>query len=307
MPDLNALPLPDLYLHLASTGLVRRLFELARDEDLGPGRTDVTSDVSVSPEAQASAHIVARMPGRLAGLAALPELLNVFGAAIILTPLTHDGDQVPAKSPLARLAGPKREILTIERTMLNLIGHLSGIATTAAAFLVAVGSGLRAKVYDTRKTMPGLRVLEKYAVRCGGANCHRIGLYDAVLIKDNHIAGVPLDSLARAVADASRRARARAELSFFEVEVDTLDQFARILTIEPGLVDVVLLDNMTPIQVRQAVSMRDKAASRIELEASGGVRLETIRTIAETGVDRISAGAITHSASWLDVALDIDG
>jgi nicotinate-nucleotide pyrophosphorylase (carboxylating) len=127
------------------------------------------------------------------------------------------------------------------------------------------------------------------------------------LIKDNHLAGVGLDRLARVVADAARRARAMPGVAFIELEVDTLDQLARVLTIEPGLLDVVLLDNMSPIQLRQAVSLRDKAASRIQLEASGGVQLKTVRTIAETGVERISAGAITHSAPWLDVALDIDG
>jgi nicotinate-nucleotide pyrophosphorylase (carboxylating) len=309
MPDVNALPLPELYRHFEATGLIRRLLDLARDEDLGPGRSDVTSEVCVSADARATGSIIARAAGTVSGLAALPLLLETYGAGLKLTSLAQDGDKVAAGKPIATFEGSKRELLSIERPALNLVGHLSGVATAAATFVAAVGKSgaVKAKVYDTRKTMPGLRVLEKYAVRCGGANCHRIGLFDAVLIKDNHLAGVGLDVLARVVAEAAKRSRAKADLSFFEVEVDSLDQFARILTIEPGLVDVVLLDNMNPMQLRQAVSMRDKTGRRFELEASGGVRLESIRTIAETGVDRISAGAITHSAAWLDVALDIVG
>jgi nicotinate-nucleotide pyrophosphorylase (carboxylating) len=309
MTDVNALALPDLYKHVEATGLVRRLLEIARDEDLGPGCVDVTSEASVSGETRAEGLIVARAAGTVSGLAALPLLLEVYGAELSLTMHVQDGGRVAVGTAVARLTGVKRQLLAVERPMLNLIGHLSGIATAAAVFVSTVGAGgpVKAKVYDTRKTMPGLRVLEKYAVRCGGANCHRIGLFDAVLIKDNHLAGVGLDSLARVVADAARRARSMGSISFFEVEVDTLDQLTRVLTIEAGLVDVVLLDNMSPIQLRQAVGMRDRAGSRMELEASGGVRLETIRAIAETGVDRISAGAITHSAEWLDVAMDIDG
>ncbi len=306
MPDLNVLSLVDLYRDFERTGLIRRLLELARDEDLGPGRVDVTSQVSVPPDAVASGAIVARAAGTMSGLAAIPLLLDVYGAELSIKTTVRDGDRVAAGTRIAGLSGPKRSLLAIERPALNLLGHLSGIATTAASFVAATNTPapVKARIYDTRKTMPGLRVLEKYATRCGGAFCHRVGLHDAVLIKDNHLAGVGLESLAKVVSEAARSARSMPGLGFFEVEVDSLDQFARILTIEPGLVNIVLLDNMSPIQLRQAVSMRDKSGSAIELEASGGVRLDTVRTIAETGVDRISAGAITHSAPWLDVAMD---
>lgn len=308
MRDLNALPLPDLFREFEQTGLIRRVLELARDEDLGPRSVDVTSEVSVPAAAQASGAIVARAGGVISGLALLPLIQSTYKSSLAITLNAHDGQRVPPGTSIATLSGSKRDLLAVERPMLNMLGHLSGIATTAAAFVSAANSPspVRARIFDTRKTMPGLRVLEKYATRCGGAFCHRVGLYDAVLIKDNHLAGVGLDALARVVAAAAKAARAN-PLSFFEVEVDSLDQLSRLLTIEPGLVDVVLLDNMTPIQLRQAVSMRDRAKSRIELEASGGVRLETVRAMAETGVERISAGAITHSAPWLDIALDIDG
>ncbi len=306
MRDLNALTLPDLYLHFGRTGLIRRLLELACDEDLGPRRLDITSAVSVPADAKAEGVIVARAPGTVSGLACLHELVDVYGTRVDAHLAAKDGQQVQKGTPLATLRGPKREILAVERPALNLVGRLSGIATTAAAFVAAVGAGTRAKIYDTRKTMPGLRVLEKYATRCGGASCHRIGLFDAVLIKDTHLAGVGLDTLATVIANAARQAKTmNGDLSCFEVEVESLDQLARLLTIEPGLVDVILLDNMTPIQLRKGVAMRDTAGKPIQLEASGGVNLSTVRAIAETGVERISAGAITHSAPWFDVALDM--
>jgi nicotinate-nucleotide pyrophosphorylase (carboxylating) len=167
---------------------------------------------------------------------------------------------------------------------------------------------VRARLYDTRKTTPGLRVLEKYAVRCGGGMCHRIGLFDAVLIKDNHIAGVGLAELAGVVSGAARKARAeRRELQFVEVEVDSLDQLERVLTLERGVVDIVLLDNMGPPELRRAVQMRDASKCEPELEASGGVALQSVRAIAETGVERISAGTLTHGAVWMDVAMDVAG
>lgn len=310
MRDPNALSLPDLYQHFGRTGLIRRLLELARDEDLGPRRLDITSAVSVPADAKSEGVIIARAPGTISGLACLHELMDVYGTRVDAQLTAQDGQQVQRGDPLATLRGPKREILAVERPALNLIGHLSGVATTAAAFVSAVGSGVKAKIYDTRKTMPGLRVLEKYATRCGGAMCYRIGLFDAVLIKDTHLAGVGLDALAQVVAAAARQAKTiNGELSCFEVEVESLDQLARILSIEAGLVDVILLDNMSPIQLRKGVAMRDASSTgkTVQLEASGGVRLDAVRAIAETGVERISAGAITHSAPWFDVALDMKG
>lgn len=312
MPGLNELALPELYRHLAGGGLVRRLLELAREEDLG-GTGDVTSEVSIPAAARAGAELVARADGVVAGLAVLPELLGVFGADVRLKLLGRDGEAVRAGTTLAELSGSLRDILAVERTALNVVGRMSGIATRTAMFVRemtagGVGGPVRARLYDTRKTTPGLRVLEKYAVRCGGGMCHRMGLHDAVLIKDNHIAGVGLGELAGVIAEASRRARAmRPDLQFVEVEVDSLDQLRRVLELPRGTVEIVLLDNMTTGQLREAVGLRDRSESRPELEASGGVRLETVRAIAQTGVDRISAGTLTHGAASLDVALDVVG
>jgi nicotinate-nucleotide pyrophosphorylase (carboxylating) len=308
MRDLNALPLPDVYRELAGSGLIGRALELARDEDLGAGGRpgDVTSDSIIDATALGEALIVARTPGVIAGLEALPALARVFGGRIEIEPRLRDGTSVAAGDALAVLRGPLRDILSLERTALNLVGRLSGIATLTAEFRRAMGEGHRAGLYDTRKTTPGLRVLEKYAVRCGGGRCHRIGLFDAVLIKDNHLAGVSLDRLGSFVSAAAARARASSPgVAFIEVEVDSLEQLERILRLDRGTVDIVLLDNMAPAQLRRAVQMRDQAGARPELEASGGVRLDTVREIALTGVERLSAGALTHSAAALDVALDM--
>ncbi len=309
MGDLNDLAPPVLYERLSRGGLVRRLLELARDEDLGPGG-DVSSVATVPESATGEAALVARGAGVAAGLVVIPELLEVFGVRLDAAGLLRDGERVTKGSRLGVLRGRKRDILLAERTMVNIVGRLSGVATRTATFVDALGTGVRARLYDTRKSTPGLRVLEKYAVRCGGGMCHRLGLWDAVLIKDNHLAGVALGDLPGFVAASARRARqAAAEhgvaLQFIEVEVDSLRQLERVLTIEPGLVDVVLLDNMSANDLRQAVSMRDGTGSPVLLEASGGVRLESVRLIAETGVDRISVGSLTHGATWLDIALDM--
>lgn len=309
MPDLNQLALPDLYTHLSRSGLVRRVLEVARDEDLGPGG-DVTSVATVPESAAGEASIVARSAGVVCGMASAPDLFAAFGVALDLGDAVPDGARVEKGDRIAFVRGRKRDILLVERTLVNLIGRLSGVATRAATFVDAMGTGVRARLYDTRKSTPGLRMLEKYAVRCGGAMCHRLGLWDAVLIKDNHLAGVALGDLAGFVAAAAKRARqAAAEggvgLSFIEVEADSLKQLERLLAVEPGLIGVILLDNMSPHELRQAVAARDAAGSPVALEASGGVRLESVRLIAETGVDRISAGTLTHGAAWMDVALDM--
>ena len=305
MSDLNDLPLPDLFARFAAGALVRRLLELARDEDLGAG--DITSDAALDPEDGLRAALVARRGGVVAGLAAAPLLLDVFGGRCRFSPTAHDGDAVTAGATLGEVSGPARDVLAVERTLLNLVGRLSGVATLTARYAHAARPAL---VYDTRKTSPGMRVLEKYAVRCGGGRMHRVGLFDAALFKDNHLAGVPLahlrEALTRMAREARRQARSRGvALAFVEAEVDSLDQFAQALAVEPGLIDVVLLDNLPPERLREAVSMRDAAGSRVALEASGGVSLETIGAIAATGVERIAVGAITHSAPTLDVALDV--
>lgn len=309
MDDLNALPLAALYEHLARTGLVRRLVELARDEDLGRSG-DRTSAATIGAEVRGEGRIVCRSAGVVAGLAAAPAIVGVFAPArgVELMAKAADGDRLAAGSTIATIKGPLRDLLAIERTMLNVMGRLSGVATRTARFVEALGGGVKAKLYDTRKTTPGLRVLEKYAVRCGGGYCHRMGLYDAVLIKDNHLAGVTNARLADFVAEAARKARAGSDaepLKFVQVEVESEAMLERVLSLPSGLVDIVLLDNMTVDQMRACVGLRDRLSPRIELEASGGVTLETIRAVGQTGVDRISVGSLTHGATWLDIALDI--
>ncbi|MBX3317565.1 MAG: carboxylating nicotinate-nucleotide diphosphorylase [Phycisphaeraceae bacterium] len=310
--DLNGLTLHELSDALCDSGLVARLLDLALDEDLGcgGGGADITSEVAIPADHRSRFHVVARKAGVASGLIPLYELTNRW-PEIAYAPTVRDGDRIEPGQVVARIAGPTRRVLGIERIYLNLLGRLSGIATRTAMFVEVMATGHRAHLYDTRKTTPGLRVLEKYAVRCGGGRCHRFGLHDAVLLKDNHIAHVPLAGLGAFVADVSRKARAiwssgPAPLlkPFVEVEVDTLDQFAEILKVEPGLVDIVLLDNMGTEMLSRAVALRDGAGSRIELEASGGVTLESIRAIALTGVERISVGSITHGATVLDFGLD---
>ncbi|PHQ80239.1 MAG: nicotinate-nucleotide diphosphorylase (carboxylating) [Phycisphaera sp.] len=290
------------YREIAQTGLVRRLLEIARDEDIGHARLDLTATVTGSDSGTTTARIILGQDAVIAGLAAIPEVLDVFGTSIELRPNLGDGQRGEAGSVVAELAGPLDQIVTVERTILNLLGRLSGIATLTAEYVARAGEGVC--VLDTRKTTPGMRVLEKYAVRCGGGVSHRLGLHDAVLIKDNHIAHIPDEKLAAWITKAASKAREH-ECKFFEVEVDTLEQFENLLRVERGLIDYVLLDNMNSKEMRQAVAMRDFAKSGIKLEASGGVRLETIAGIAASGVDRISVGAITHQAVTADVRLDI--
>ncbi len=238
----------------------------------------------------------------MAGLAVLPMVCAVYGGRVSAELIRHDGDNIGQNQRIAAIAGPMRDILAIERVALNLLTHLSGIATLTAAYVERC-AGTKAKVCDTRKTLPGLRGLQKYAVACGGGTTHRIGLYDAVLIKDNHLAGTPLNQLAAALTDAAGQARRLTpDLRFVMAEVDTLEQLAEVLK---APVDIVLLDNMRPPELAQAVTMRDATAPQVELEASGGVNLNTIANIAKTGVDRISVGALTHSAPSLDIGLDI--
>ncbi len=327
---LKELSLPGLYRAFAATGQIRRLLELAYTEDLGErapttiarpipaGSGDVTSDCSIDPARSAVGSVIARAGGTVAGLEVFPELISIFAPSVMFTLHARDGDCVPAMTPLAELRGPLDEMLGLERTLLNILGRLCGVATRTAQFVRTLPPGCRAKIYDTRKTTPGLRLLEKYAVRCGGGYNHRIGLYDAVLLKDNHLAGTTPATLAGFVAGAAARARELRSgrdgvggVAFVQVEVDTLEQFAALLTLPKGTLDIVLLDNMGPPLLTRAVAMRAAAGfvhegpGGLELEASGGVTLETIGAIAATGVDRISIGGLTHSAVVLDVALDI--
>ncbi len=282
---------------------LRRLVEQARTEDVGPG--DVTSEL-LPPDVSATAQFTAREPLTAAGLAMLADIAAAYDPAIETTLRKTDGQQAAPRDVLAGWTGPARSMLTAERVALNFLQRLSGIATTTARYVEAV-SGTQAGIYDTRKTTPGWRDLEKYAVRCGGGRNHRRGLYDAVLVKDNHLAVLaragqadPIAALESLIAGARKK---RDDLQFVQVEVDTLDQLAEALKLP---VDIVLLDNMSIPQLNRAIDLRRQAGrEEVELEASGGITLRTIRDVAETGVDRISVGALTHSAVAVDIGLDI--
>jgi nicotinate-nucleotide pyrophosphorylase (carboxylating) len=288
----------------------RQLVRLAVREDL-ERLYDWTTVALVGSDARGRAAVVARRPGVICGLNAAAIVLAEMDAQTVWQPAVEDGAIVAAGAQLATIAGPARTLLTAERTLLNFVGHLSGVSTLTKQYVDTV-VGTRARIYDTRKTTPGWRRLEKYAVRSGGGHNHRTGLFDAILIKDNHLAwGAGADRQSRFTpAEAVRRARdflaqlipgdPRAEM-LVEVEVDTLDQLDEVLPAGPG---IVLLDNMPVENLAAAVRRRDQVDPRVELEASGGVNLSTVRGIAETGVDRISVGALTHSAEWFDVGLD---
>lgn len=287
----------------------RQLVRLAVREDLE--RTYDWTSVLLIPDATLGrARVVARKPGIIAGLPAAAVTLDEYDPASQWQPLVSDGDAVLGGQPIAELSGEARSLLAVERPLLNLLGRLSGIATVTRRFVEAV-SGTPARIYDTRKTTPGWRRLEKYAVRQGGGHNHRVGLFDGILIKDNHLAlGATAEAVSYSPAEAVGRAKQfLAQLDdsdphrgmLVEVEVDTLDQLREVL---PAAPDIVLLDNMSPATLREAVSIRDSLAPAIELEASGGVKLETVAAIAASGIERISVGALTHAAEWLDVGLD---
>lgn len=285
----------------------RQLIRLAIREDLSHGYDWTT--VSLVPEvSDGRAAIVAREPGIAAGLPVIPLILEETHADLQWQAELVDGAELSPGSCLGYLSGSARDLLTTERTLLNFVGHLSGVATLTAAYVSQV-AGTAARIYDTRKTHPGYRRLEKYAVRCGGATNHRSGLYEAIMIKDNHLAFARQSDEANCTpADAVERARAFINETLpgqahmiIEVEVDTLTQFEQVLDSQA---DIVLLDNMSLDELRKAVDLRNHRSPDLELEASGGVTLETVRQIAETGIDRISVGALTHSARCLDVGLD---
>lgn len=292
----------------------RRLLAIALGEDLGE-TGDCTTQALVPPTSQGVAHIVAREEGVVCGIRAAEMAFRELDSALDVETRATDGDRVRLGSVLLTVAGSAGALLTAERTVLNVLGRLSGIATLTRKYVDAIAD-IDARIYDTRKTTPGWRRLEKYAVRCGGGHNHRTGLYDAVLIKDNHLAFCRDDAAAGVgPAEAVRRARTwlserrvepAADLPIVEIEVDTLEQLVEVLPERP---DVVLLDNMTPDRLRRAVAIRDGAnrvggAVDVQLEASGGINLETVAAVAATGVDRISVGALTHSAASLDVAMD---
>ena len=282
---------PDAFLSpLAVDEAVQR----ALDEDLGRAG-DITSIATIPEAAGARAVMVARQAGVIAGLPLAVATFQRLSPETRIEAHVRDGATVAAGAPVLTISGPARAVLAGERTALNFVGRLSGIATLTADYVRrTAGTGMR--ICCTRKTTPGLRALEKYAVRCGGGFNHRFGLDDAILIKDNHIA------VAGGIKPVLERARARiGHLVKVEIEVDTLAQLREVL--DTGMADVVLLDNMDLDALRQAVAL---AGGRVVLEASGGVTLDSIAKIAATGVDYASSGALTHSAPNFDVALDID-
>jgi nicotinate-nucleotide pyrophosphorylase (carboxylating) len=271
--------------------IVEEAVRVALDEDLGLAG-DITTNATVAPGVQAEAVIAARKPGVVAGLPLAEAAFRAIAPETSFSIEINDGESVRPGAVIARISGEARALLTAERVALNFLGRLSGIATLTRRYADAV-RGTNAKIVDTRKTTPGLRAFEKYAVRCGGGYNHRGGLFDAVLIKDNHIIA------AGGVAQAIRAAKAAVgHMTKIEVEVDTLAQLEVVLREN---VDCVLLDNMEPAELSKAVK---RVAGRCLTEASGGVNLDTVKQIAETGVDLISVGALTHSASVLDLGLD---
>ena len=276
---------------------IERVVRMALAEDVGSG--DLTTEALVSRQLRSRANVLLREPGVVAGIAVVEAVFRELAADVSFEWLAADGQRIPkagadigADGVIGRIDGPTRALLTGERTALNLLGRMCGIATLTRRFVDAV-AGTDAVVLDTRKTTPGLRAFEKYAVRCGGGTNHRMGLDDAVLIKDNHVAA------AGGVGRAVERARAAVPYRPIEVEADTLAQVREAL--DAGA-DRILLDNMTLPSMREAVAI---VARRVPLEASGGVSVATIRDIALTGVDFISVGALTHSARALDVSLEV--
>ena len=286
---------------------LRHLTRLAIREDLDRGM-DLTTMAIVPGNVAGRAEVVARVSGVAAGLNLLGAIVSEFDCSVEWEALLQDGEHFTSRQPLLTLRGDARDLLTSERTILNFLGRLCGIATLTRQFVEKI-RGTKANVFDTRKTTPGWRRLEKYAVLCGGGCNHRMGLFDGILIKDNHLAsravkaGVVLDA-GEAVRQAFQFLEGMSleeERPFVEVEIDSIDQLASALNAGP---DIVLLDNMNCDQLTECVRLRDRMNPSVELEASGGVNINTISAIAATGVERISVGALTHSAINLDLGLD---
>jgi nicotinate-nucleotide pyrophosphorylase (carboxylating) len=263
-------------------------------EDLGGG--DVTTLATVPATARLTVRMRTRGPLTVAGLAFAEAAFRQLARRVQIKRLARDGQQLPARATLLQISGPARAILSAERVALNFVQRFSGIATLTARYVAAV-RGTRARILDTRKTTPGWRRFEKYAVACGGGKNHRLGLFDLVLIKDNHLAALR-DATPNAIAAAVRRARTKFPKLKVEVEADTLAQVRQAVA---AGADIILLDNMPPARLRAAVRL---VAGRAQTEASGGVNLQSVRDIARTGVDFISVGALTHSAGAVDIGLD---
>ncbi len=272
-----------------------RAVQIALEEDVAFG--DITTELTVSTDRQATGRFLAKSDGVISGLAVVAEVFAQIDDRICFKPFVHDGDTVARGEDLGSISGPARGILLGERVALNFLQRLSGVATATARYVETV-RGTNARIIDTRKTTPGMRLLEKAAVRHGGGHNHRIGLGDGILIKDNHLAAV---GGATRIADAVRTAKEKAPHTLrIEVEVTDLDELDEALAVGP---DAILLDNMTIDEMSEAVR---RTAGRAMLEASGGITLETVRAVAETGVDLISVGALTHSSRALDISLEFE-
>jgi nicotinate-nucleotide pyrophosphorylase (carboxylating) len=269
---------------------LKQLIECALTEDIGPG--DITTEATIPVDSTSTAEMLAKQELVLAGFDVVREVFHYLDPTVQFTPLAKDGDKIKAGTVLARLSGKTRVLLTGERVALNFLQHLSGIATLTARYVDKI-KGLKVEVLDTRKTLPGLRHLEKYAVRMGGGKNHRMGLYDMVLIKDNHI------KAAGGITKAVEAVRKKAGQLKIEVETRNLEEAREALAAK---VDIIMLDNMPVETMREAVKL---IAGRALVEASGNVTLETIRAIAETGVDLISTGSLTHSAPAADISMKI--
>jgi nicotinate-nucleotide pyrophosphorylase (carboxylating) len=300
------------------SALTLQLVDAARDEDLGPG--DVTSALLPEAAREITARVVPRGPGIICGLALGPAICASFsarlGQPLQFTPtarggrIHQDGDAVARDAAVATVCGPQAAVLAAERTMLNFLGRMSGVATLTRRFVDAARAVNPAvQILDTRKTVPGWRELDKYAVRAGGGHNHRAGLHDAILIKDNHVAGIPSDRLTLTLGEWLGQRADRA--AFVEVEVDSLAQLVEVCKVPA--VDMVLLDNFSLDDLRAAVAHRNRSGLRagqggaqrtLQIEASGGITLDDVAAVAATGVDRISVGALTHAAPALDIGLD---
>lgn len=281
---------------------VQPLIRMAMEEDLGSG--DVTTNLLFKDGTTAEERIVSREEIVIAGLPVIEEILRQYDERLKMIAHFRDGQPAHVGNKLATIRGPLRSMLSVERVMLNFLQRLSGIATTTSRYVRAV-KGTKAKIYDTRKTLPGWRLLEKYAVRCGGGYNHRLGLYDGILIKDNHMAelGKSFPARIRRLVEDAKEVKG---VKFIAVEVDHVDNQLNYVLKIPGI-DIVLLDNMGQWQLKHAVKMRDEMCGKGKgplLEASGNVNLNNVSEIAQCGVDRIAVGAITHSAAAVDIGMD---
>lgn len=296
-------------MNLVDNDLVTRLIELAKREDMGAG--DVTSQLMEDSRASTTFHLLAKESCVFAGCEIAASILQAYDDSLQIewqnSTSRHsiDGQRIePGSTPLAMLHGPLLSLLSCERVLLNFLQRLCGIATQTQRYVEAI-AGTQATIYDTRKTTPGWRLLEKYAVRCGGGSNHRVGLHDAVLIKDNHLVGVSAPRMAGTIFDMLNRLPAKGQPpSFVEVEADTLEQLEELLKVVG--IDIILLDNFTLADLKKGVDMRNRLglADRVSLEASGGITLDTVKAVAKTGVERISVGAITHSVRSIDLSLE---